>query len=576
MMASFGIYSLKAGIILVVFWIIYLLFLQKETFYRFNRSFLLTGLIAALFIPLIVIRYTVEVYAPAIQAIPTIPLTALEPIPEHTTNDFLTFSKQLLPIIYLTVLGILIIIRCFGVIHLFKSIYRNIHKRYAGYHLIESSDFDHAFSFFRFVFIPMNINEVEKEIILKHEKAHIEQKHWVDLLFTNMYSLIWWFNPVIRFYEKAIRNNHEYLADKDVLVDYQQYDYQQALLNQWFKTPVFQITNSFSCTNNLKRINMMKKNISNPIKKLFTLLAIPAIAVFIMAFSEKEYIIIDSPTESSSAINTTDESVINEDTIKSKPSTSIRIRGNKEIHFVIVDGKEVPNLDDIKPEDIESISILKDNSAIAMYGEKGKNGVILVTTKTNAAQKAEMEQQKTQMEQQKAEMELQKMRIEQQNAETIFLSNKTVANPLLIVDGIEVSSINDINPDNIESVYVLKNENSTNIYGTRGKNGVILITTKRGKPIPEVPFILQLSDSTLTIVHDKAIYTTSSPNPSEIQRLFIVDGKEVSSLADIKHDDIASISILKDKSAIAVYGDKGKNGVILITTKKENRQNPTM
>ena len=53
--------------------------------------------------------------------------------------------------------------------------------------------------------------------------------------------------------------------------------------------------------------------------------------------------------------------------------------------------------------------------------------------------------------------------------------------PLFIVDGVQVSSIDDIAADNIESIDVLKDAASTAIYGARGANGVILITTKGGK-----------------------------------------------------------------------------------------------
>ena len=53
--------------------------------------------------------------------------------------------------------------------------------------------------------------------------------------------------------------------------------------------------------------------------------------------------------------------------------------------------------------------------------------------------------------------------------------------PLFIVDGVQVSSIDDIPADNIESIDVLKDAASTAIYGARGANGVILVTTKGGK-----------------------------------------------------------------------------------------------
>ncbi|MDD3320299.1 MAG: TonB-dependent receptor [Paludibacter sp.] len=53
--------------------------------------------------------------------------------------------------------------------------------------------------------------------------------------------------------------------------------------------------------------------------------------------------------------------------------------------------------------------------------------------------------------------------------------------PLFIVDGFPVNSINDIAPNDIESIDVLKDASSTAIYGSRGANGVVIVTTKSGK-----------------------------------------------------------------------------------------------
>lgn len=53
--------------------------------------------------------------------------------------------------------------------------------------------------------------------------------------------------------------------------------------------------------------------------------------------------------------------------------------------------------------------------------------------------------------------------------------------PLILVDGVEYGSTIDINPSDIESMEVLKDASSTAIYGTKGANGVIIISTKRGK-----------------------------------------------------------------------------------------------
>jgi TonB-dependent SusC/RagA subfamily outer membrane receptor len=53
--------------------------------------------------------------------------------------------------------------------------------------------------------------------------------------------------------------------------------------------------------------------------------------------------------------------------------------------------------------------------------------------------------------------------------------------PLILVDGVQYGSYIDINPNDVASIEVLKDASSTAIYGSRGANGVILITTKNGK-----------------------------------------------------------------------------------------------
>ena len=55
------------------------------------------------------------------------------------------------------------------------------------------------------------------------------------------------------------------------------------------------------------------------------------------------------------------------------------------------------------------------------------------------------------------------------------------ANPLYVVDGMLLDDISFVNPQDVESIEVLKDASATAIYGNRGANGVIIITTKRGK-----------------------------------------------------------------------------------------------
>ena len=62
-----------------------------------------------------------------------------------------------------------------------------------------------------------------------------------------------------------------------------------------------------------------------------------------------------------------------------------------------------------------------------------------------------------------------------------FASDDGSQDPLIMVDGIEVNNLNDIDPNEVESLSILKDASATAVYGVRGANGVILITTKRGE-----------------------------------------------------------------------------------------------
>lgn len=60
--------------------------------------------------------------------------------------------------------------------------------------------------------------------------------------------------------------------------------------------------------------------------------------------------------------------------------------------------------------------------------------------------------------------------------------------PLYVVDGVPTQNINDINPNDVSSMQVLKDAGSASIYGSRAANGVIIITTKRGKDKVKVQY----------------------------------------------------------------------------------------
>lgn len=144
--------------------------------------------------------------------------------------------------------------------------------------------------------------------------------------------------------------------------------------------------------------------------------------------------------------------------------------------------------------------------------------------------------------------------------------NKKKVEPLFYIDGHRVTKVelDKINADNLESFTVVKDELELKKYGEEGKHGVILITTKKNANKNADQPIKMNSNGTFDI---RSISKDKKP-------LVVIDG-EISEDKDILYNidtnTIKEVSVLKGDSATSKYGNKGKNGVILITLKKENK-----
>ncbi|NII84742.1 MULTISPECIES: TonB-dependent receptor plug domain-containing protein [unclassified Pedobacter] len=163
--------------------------------------------------------------------------------------------------------------------------------------------------------------------------------------------------------------------------------------------------------------------------------------------------------------------------------------------------------------------------------------------------------------------------------------------PLIIIDGNKqyirgTSSLNDIDPNNIETVSILKDSLATARYGADGFAGVIEVKTKNGSlnnnyglkaaPIKIDESNLKGKVSGFSVrpsipnidTPKKVRYLLNRDFDPKVKLLYIIDGKEVSEIKSLDQESIESIEVLKGSSAGTLHGDKGKNGVVIITTKK--------
>lgn len=231
--------------------------------------------------------------------------------------------------------------------------------------------------------------------------------------------------------------------------------------------------------------------------------------------------------------------------------------------LIIIDGKETTKaeLEKINPNNIDRVDVLKNRTSVEKYGEKGKDGVVLITLKSD---KQNSETYKIQ-----ADGPLKFVTVDGSGKEPLYVKDGIVA---------ESKDVQNLDPETIESISVLKDESATILYGDKGKNGVVLISMKKGKAgtgnnSEEVQVIgygkMQKDNSPEQSNSGFRIRSTGTgPDPKP---LIVIDGviAENQNVNDIPYETIESVNVLKGESATSIYGEKGKNGVILITIKKE-------
>src|SRR5699024_940473 len=110
------------------------------------------------------------------------------------------------------------------------------------YNLAMLPNTDTAFSFGNTVYLGQELEDKAKEVILKHEKVHVAQKHSLDLILFQLLRIVFWWNPILYLFQNRLQAVHEYIADAEVLQTITKKEYYQSLLSQVFKTNDFSFT----------------------------------------------------------------------------------------------------------------------------------------------------------------------------------------------------------------------------------------------------------------------------------------------------------------------------------------------
>jgi TonB family protein len=259
-MDSFALYILKVCLGITVFVVPYYFFLRNDTALLLKRFFLLGGVFASFLFPLLALKrpVMVELYSPSIPFEPDYVLPEMEVLPIEATPGFAIQWPTVLMAIYLCGALILLFRNVFLLLK-WNAVWKKAERKNTG---VAYSANDEVFAMFTRIFLPNNLqNSRESDAILIHEKAHIRQLHFIDLIILELTMLLTWFNPFTWLLVYLVKENHEHLADRMALEEgVDSTDYRTQLLNQAMGVQVFSLAHPFNHSSIKKRFEMMKKS----------------------------------------------------------------------------------------------------------------------------------------------------------------------------------------------------------------------------------------------------------------------------------------------------------------------------
>ncbi|PNW27111.1 M56 family metallopeptidase [Formosa algae] len=540
-------YFLKASAVITIFYVVYIFWLQKETFFDSNRWFLLAGLVVSAILPLIIIPIYID------RAPITYQFTTTSTVNVSTAQTSFSWLELGTILYSLGVLFFLIkfIIELFSLKIFISKL--NINKQH-GYSMAVTTNEISPFSFFKYiVYNPNHFTETELTHIINHEKIHASQFHSIDILVSKLATVFFWCNPIIWLYKKALIQNLEFLADQSAMQNAPTSKvYQKLLLKTTVPLQQLALTTNFYNSLIKKRILMLNTSKSKTIHTFKYAVIIPALVLFMMSFNTKT---VYNTIQSESSLQATNESELV--TIISKDNTDeyleslvesfkskdviLKIKNVKrnaanEIISITIDAKSKNSEIKYKKDSDSPISAIKitlniDEKTLGISAEKTNSDIVFTASK---------------------------------NASKVDTNNKDA----FIVQTSDGSSITlkklneDLSDSNV--MYISEDGKRTHVT-TRSTRTVVEETQETYETnSPDE------QDKNTTVVQENSTATVTSNKAKSI--LYFLDDKEITpeEMKAIDPETIAQVNVLKDQLTIDKYGDDAKDGVIKIILKKDS------
>ncbi|WP_455584616.1 TonB family protein [Bacteroides sp.] len=635
-MGIFFVYILKSSVCLAAFYLFYRLLLSRETFHRFNRVALLSILLLSCLLPLV--EVTVEKQTEVHQTMMTLEqwlmladmMNTAEAMDLQAEEVTVTWIQVAL-LVYLAGILFFALRNGYSLLKLgglLKSGRKENLSKYTGdgekVTLIVHEHDIAPFSWMKYIVISKkDLDENGREILI-HELAHIQNRHSWDLLVADICIFFQWFNPASWLLKQELQNIHEYEADETVIekgVDAKQY--QLLLIKKAVGTRLYSMANSFNHSKLKKRITMMLKEKSNPWAKLKYLYMLPVAAIAVTAFARPE---ISETAEEISAVKVNDLTAIVEakvtKTIEEAVQVSTVLKDTAkpvEVKYIPAEvgdklqGSPVFEMVEQMPEFpgggmSAALEYIQKNM---QYPESAKeNGTQGRVTVQFVVDKAGNVTEPKVLRPVDKELDAEAIRLvksmpkwkpgmqkgqavavkftmpvlfrleggEMKNSQVAVSSKSTdffiegMDAPLYVVDGKEVTSsiMSALNVNKIEAMTVLKNESATELYGEKGKNGVILITLKGSD---KKPITLSTKSSVVSVPGVNAVYLNNRRADWADVDVF-VDGEKIE-LSGKALDEVVSPNEIESIN-VEKNAEDANRGKIYITTKKSKGKYTTV
>ncbi|MDH7444639.1 M56 family metallopeptidase [Aquimarina sp. 2201CG14-23] len=614
-MEAFLIYLIKSSIILALFYLVYFFLLRKDTFFTVNRHFLLAGIISSLLLPFLEFTTIEFIEQPTFQIVEynTIPTLHAQNTPEPIDWWLIVFVS------YIIITLILFIRFGLQLLSLRRIFIRSYNKQNEEFSLIKTTKDIAPFSFFKYIiFNPSLHNSAELEMILKHEKIHAKQYHTLDLLIINSLVIFQWINPFSWFYKKSLQQNLEFIADHEAIRDLPSKKEYQLTLVKVSSNNYSTITNNFYQSLIKKRIVMLNKKQSNYQNLWKATIILPLLSIFLWSFNTKteiQYI----PSEIQESIHTNVSDPYPEKTVANNSKETIF--PVKKEHTTTTGEHSFPSKKE-HPKTTKNLQNTVKNIPIIATPKKATIAVKekpITTSKNTLFKKKKVKfiinknSTKEDLERVKRvfkneyEVEISFSNIKRNKADEITaisvdmsskksnanfsIENETPIKPFVVSydsknekirigqsgnshKNVWISKHSDSDHDDGHIIEIDVDDDGDNIFTVKGdkKHKRKIIRKKGGKN--KIILRGDHNDDGLIILHSddqKTVFDFDDNSGKDV--LFYIDGKKASKkeVKKLKSDEIESIDVSKGKST-KKYGKKAKDGVIRITTKKNNKK----